>query len=954
MLCDFQTVIFNFRREIFNFIIPANSINSKKHEDELFDDNYKIDKKFLKFLNQLIENDIERIIIYDDKLYPDIKNNEKLRQLFNLFIPESKLSENDLKGGEFYTKFFKTTKIESFKSVVIDALDKGILDAVKSNVGLIVGISSHEDSNLLKNNVADLTIKSFADIDINSLATWFENGLEEDSWIIKFNDFDSERQYYRENFMALGNGYFATRSNFCFEKASDIHFPATYMSGVYNKLISEINAEKISWHEIVNCPNWVFASFKIEEEEWFNFKDVKLIDFERRLDLKKGILSAWFLIEDHKQRKSMLEVIRCVSMDNKNLAGQEFSITPLNYSGKISIKTSLDANITNFINTDCVQKTRTHLLKPTLSSDGNILNLKTKTSESNIEISVSAVVNSNLENASFEVLIDDWEISAVYSSQLAENQEFVVYKNIVYSNSTQDTNLDHNKILKENSHFSIMANQSIKVWEEIWKKFDIQIVGNRKIQKAIRLNIYQVLISTYFLKDQTNFSGIGAGGLQNEAKNGLIYGDQVFIMPFFNINMPEISKSLLLNSYYGLENAKKYAQEKGFEGALFPNITNSKGEELSQKFCFDEQEKKLIENKIFNQNHVSIELAMSVIRYFQATNDKDFMINYGAEMLFEICKFYVSACKYSARDFKYHTENMNNRDTFHTHKIHDNAYINIMLSWVLRRSLNIWHKQNYLFENVDNLPTEKDLYKWREISQNLAVNINNDGIIEQFNGYFKLKEVDWVKYKSQFSDLNDLDKIFKNQGLDIQDYKASNNIDFLLIFYNLSDKEIAETFAGLGYDLTEDYKTKNFYYYSSRTINTSLKSRIISTFVANSLGLKDLCENFINEAFICGDSELFNFEEKQNFTYISDKALILLLLYNIYFGFDFRDRVLSMSPEIPKSWHRAKLNFMFRNSNYKFVFTPNSFSIKTDKDLGLTIFNSPCIIEKDEWWNVDI
>ena len=58
---------------------------------------------------------------------------------------------------------------------------------------------------------------------------------------------------------------------------------------------------------------------------------------------------------------------------------------------------------------------------------------------------------------------------------------------------------------------------------------------------------------------------------------------------------------------------------------------------------------------------------------------------------------------------------------------------------------------------MDNLPTEKDLYKWREISQNLAVNINNDGIIEQFNGYFKLKEVDCVKYISQFSDLNDFD-----------------------------------------------------------------------------------------------------------------------------------------------------------------------------------------------------
>ena len=53
----------------------------------------------------------------------------------------------------------------------------------------------------------------------------------------------------------------------------------------------------------------------------------------------------------------------------------------------------------------------------------------------------------------------------------------------------------------------------------------------------------------------------------------------------------------------------------------------------------------------------------------------------------------------------------------------------------------------------------------------LNININEDGIIEQFKGYFDLKELDWEGYRKKYGDIHRLDRILKAEGKSPDEYK---------------------------------------------------------------------------------------------------------------------------------------------------------------------------------------
>jgi len=44
----------------------------------------------------------------------------------------------------------------------------------------------------------------------------------------------------------------------------------------------------------------------------------------------------------------------------------------------------------------------------------------------------------------------------------------------------------------------------------------------------------------------------------------------MYILPFYFMHFPETAKGVLMYKYRRLEEARKYAKEKGFEGAMYP------------------------------------------------------------------------------------------------------------------------------------------------------------------------------------------------------------------------------------------------------------------------------------------------------------------------------------------------------------------------------------------------
>ena len=914
-------------------------------------------KSTINLIQQLLENDIRVGVASSSKNCIPILEKAKIKDLFEVFIDGITAVDRKLKGKpspDIFVTACHDMGIAPDRSVVVEDANSGVAAGKAGNFGLVIGIARQNNHYDLKINGADIVVDDLEDINIKDIETWFAAGIIEDSWNLKYSDFNKETEKSRESLLTVGNGYFASRGCFSEEKASEFHYPATYMAGTYNKIPSQIKNKTIYNEDLVNCPNWLFTSFKIDDGDWYNSNDFKITEIERSLNLKKGIFSGWAVVEDNQGRKTMIESVRLVSMANKYLAAIEYSITPLNYSGMVSIKTGIDANIINDGVARYRELNQKHLEKAKTGSKNNIIWLKTKTTNSNIQLDIAAQVNTNITTDS-QIEELESEINIIHSVNLSQDKEFVIYKNIAYSN---DNNTDVIELVRLNKNFNEIANDSIQAWREIWEKSDIKISGDRIAQKLIRLHIYHLLVSFSQHSIDSNTS-IAARGLHGEAYRGHIFWDELFISPFYNINFPELTKSMLLYRYNRLNEAKKYAATNGFKGAMYPWQSGLTGTEETQEIHLNPKSGKWGLDYSRNQRHISLAIAYNIIRYYQATDDKEFLKSYGFEMLSEIVRFFVSACKFSAADFRYHTENMMGPDEFHEKYenskggLTDNAYTNIMLAWILRYTISIFYKQNYLLKKSYYLPEDCEIKKWKEISEHLAININEDGIIEQFRGYFDLKELDWIAYQRKHDNIARLDRILKAEGKSPNEYKLSKQADTLMIFYNLTDKEVNETLAGLGYNVPKDYKTKNFYYYISRTSHGSSLSKIVHAFLAKKWEIHNLADKLFNEALVNDYSDVQNGTTAEGI-HTGVMAASVMHVLNSYAGIDFRDKVLSIAPNMPKHWQRCSFNFSFRNIKYNMIINHDSFNIKTNNDVGLRIFNSPCIIEKDEWWNVDL
>ena len=106
-------------------------------------------------------------------------------------------------------------------------------------------------------------------------------------WKLVYNKFNSEEESLREALCTLGNGYFGTRGAVCETAASKVHYPGTYIAGVYNTLGTDIANRRIYNEDFVNCPNWLMLNYRIDDGPWFNRLNVKILTWKQELNLHK-------------------------------------------------------------------------------------------------------------------------------------------------------------------------------------------------------------------------------------------------------------------------------------------------------------------------------------------------------------------------------------------------------------------------------------------------------------------------------------------------------------------------------------------------------------------------------------------------------------------------------------------------------------------------------------------
>ena len=102
-------------------------------------------------------------------------------------------------------------------------------------------------------------------------------------WTLTYEGFDPAKEPLREALCTLGNGYFATRGAAPEAAAGDVHYPGTYVAGLYNRLITEVAGREIMNEDLVNVPNWLHLRFRTGDGAWFAVQDAEIDDYRQEL-----------------------------------------------------------------------------------------------------------------------------------------------------------------------------------------------------------------------------------------------------------------------------------------------------------------------------------------------------------------------------------------------------------------------------------------------------------------------------------------------------------------------------------------------------------------------------------------------------------------------------------------------------------------------------------------------
>lgn len=944
-------------------------LGNRKNEafnDVLKKEGVEVYPSTVRFLEQLKKDNIRIGVASSSKNAKSVLEAAGLMHFVETRVDGVVSAETGLNGKpapDIFLTAAKNLGVDINKTIVVEDAVSGVQAGKTGNFGLVLGLAREDNNEALKANGADIVINDLEEITLDEINEWFIKGIENDNWELSYSDYDPGKEKSREALLTVGNGYFGTRGAMEETSACSTNCPGTYIAGLYNRLTTRIAGKDIENEDFAVAPNWLAINFKIDDEPWFDPNAHKIEQISRNLNFRNGLLTRTLIVTDDDGHKTLIESRRVASMANKHRAVIEYSITPLNYSGRISISSQLDGTVKNEGVNRYKDLNSQHLQSVDQGGKNDVSWLIVRTTQSGIEIVETAKLrltsNNKVADDGFGVGTDEG-IVYTYIDQKAEMNQTITLEKLV---AIYDSNNDGEGILQKALNeldsmqsFDNVLKESSLAWNAIWEKADIKLTGDRIAQKMLRLHIYHLMVSAS-PHNSTMDAGITARGLHGEAYRGHIFWDELFILPFYDIHFPETAKAMLMYRYKRLGKARENAQEHGYKGAMFPWQSGSDGREETQTIHLNPVSGEWGDDYSSLQRHVSLAIAYNIWQYFNITDDIGFVENHGAEMYLEICRFWESKSEFNEETGRYSIGKVMGPDEFHESYpdakeggIRDNAYTNIMAAWM-------FSKVPKMLDAMSKASKEKltnkigfyhnELNKWTDIQSKLNLITDDQGIIAQYDGYFNLKELDWDYYRDKYRDIHRMDRLLKAEGKTADDYKVAKQADMLMTFYNLENEEADSILENLGYKLPNSYLQKNLTYYLQRTSHGSTLSRIVHAQLANIIDDKKLSWELYKDALTSDYNDIQGGTTAEGI-HAGVMAGTVMLAMSTFAGVDLRGELIKVQPNMPEHWKGLEFSLTFKNTDYHFVVTNKTVEIITNANAELFIFGKKYITEKGE------
>jgi beta-phosphoglucomutase family hydrolase len=831
--------------------------------------------------------------------------------------------------------------VEPARAVIVEDAIAGVAAGHAGQFGCVIGLDRSGQSQAMREAGADVVVTNLAQIRVTTEPP--------SAWSLIFERFDPRREGIREALCTLGNGYFATRAALAWARADGTYYPGTYLAGGYNRLRTDIAGRMIESEALVNFPNWLALNFRIGDQEWFDLHTVTLLSYRQELDLRRGLLLRTIHFEDAHGQRSVLQERRLVSMANMHLGALALTLTAENWSGRVTVRSSIDGRVAN-AGAKLYQKFNNKHLDPlvgeVVGDDGAYLMVRTCQSDVHVAqvARTQAFIDGNLLEVPREAIREPGYMGQELTIDLNLGKTLLLEK-VAYLYTSRDQaisecGLEAHKAIARAERFDAIRADHVQAWMHLWRRFGI---GIQAAEPGFRLNVLMLLRLNMFHLLQTVSPhslgldiGIPARGWTGEAYQGHIFWDELFIFPFFNYRVPEITRALLLYRYRRLGEARAAARAAGYNGAMFPWQSGSDGREETQKFNLNPRSQRWVQDNSYLQRHVGSAVAYNAWQYFQVTHDLEFMRFYGAELILEIALFWSSISVFNSKRGRYEIHGVMGPDEFHdgypnatAAGVNNNAYTNIMAVWVLCRAMEVLDllstvRRNELTQRLGITPDE--ITRWDHISRRMYVPFHANGVISQFEGYDALREFDWADYRARYGNIQRLDLILEAENDSPNRYKLSKQADVLMLFYLFSAEELAELLTRLDYPFSYDTIPNSITYYAARTSHGSTLCRVVHAWVlARSDRPRSL--TFFAEALQSDVADIQHGTASEG-VHLGAMAGTVDLIQRVSTGIEVKGNVLRLNPELPPEMAGLDMRIRYRGHSIDLQLTREALTMR--------------------------
>ena len=732
-------------------------------------------------------------------------------------------------------------------------------------------------------------------------------------WEIEEYQFDPEQVVTTGSNFMIGNGYLGYRGTFS-EWGKD-KYVGCIVTDTYDMADGK-------WRELCNAPNGLYTKLLVEGEE-VDFKQGTVDEYLRRIDFKTGIYEREFRWKGQSRSSSPIKVKtqRFASYDNLHLL-------PMKYSFKVEEATAI--TLITGIDGDVWSINGEHFDSYQLKELDNLIAVETVTTEQGIKLDVvEGLKIKGVKPSKEEVITGDESLLRRLEFDLTAGDIVTLEKIVaIYSsNDIKEPMLAAVNDVKEGLErgYNSLKSLHTRRWEEIWDMSDIVIEGDLEAQVALRFNLYHNIISTPAHSDRLP---IGARGLSCQAYQGAAFWDQeIFNMPMFLYTRPEIARNILTYRYHTLDGARGKAEKMGYKGAFYAWISGKTGEELCPSYFFKDV---ISGRKIHNhfnswQIHISPDVAYAVWHYYLATGDWEFIQEYGAEIIFEVCRFLYSHAYFKKDKNRFEFIRLLGPDEYHEN-VDNNAFTNYQARYCLDKAITIYEEMkeeqpDLLEKLMDKINlTDEEIENWREMEELIYLpQPDENGLIEQFDGYFDLEDTTPDVLEDRLLDPGEYWGWPNGVSVETQVIKQADVIQ-LFCLQDIFDKDIMRA---------------NYDYYEPRTQHGSSLSPSAYAMIATKVGyIEEAYSNFMKSCTV----DLYNTNKAvSGGTFIGGIHTAACgaawqMIVKGFAGLEIQSDYISFNPTLPAEWDSVSFKFVYQNQRFTVEMNRYQFIIKASSD----------------------